>query len=107
MVHSPRSPRCTLFPYTTLFRSLDVPAKLMRRMQAFAHRDRHVELAREARMARDVLRNRRLLVPVKVESLKAPAALECFVSLPGHVRIDHQVHAIADEVAHGADALLI
>src|SRR5688500_19245544 len=75
MVHSPRSPRCTLFPYTTLFRSLDVPAKLMRRMQAFAHRDRHVELAREARMARDVLRNRRLLVPVKVESLKAPAAL--------------------------------
>src|SRR4051812_29035123 len=79
---------------------LDIAAELVGRVQTLADCDRHGELAREPRMARDVLGNRWLLVPVEAERLQAPAALERLPGAPGHVRVDHQVDALADELAH-------
>ena len=58
-------------------------------------------------MARNILRDGRLLVPVEVEALEPPPALQRLGGVPGHVRINHQVDVVAYEGADGLYPLLV
>src|SRR2546422_3127126 len=53
-----RPPRSTLFPYTTLFRSLDLQVHLQRRDAALGARDLEVHVAEVVLVAQDVGQHR-------------------------------------------------
>jgi hypothetical protein len=58
-------------------------------------------------VARNILRDGRLLVPVEVEALEPPPALQRLGGVPGHVRINHQVDVVAYEGADGLYPFLV
>jgi hypothetical protein len=58
-------------------------------------------------MARDVLGNGRLLVPAEAERLQAAAALQSLLGAPCHVRVDLEIDALANELAHRRHARFV
>src|SRR3989475_13310190 len=84
-----RPPRSTLFPYTTLFRSLGLAA-----------RDRDSERRLDLAVAVHVLGDNGLLEPGEVVRLDLPAEADRLAGVVGVVGVDREQPVVTDRRAH-------
>src|SRR5256884_2852557 len=99
-----RPPRSTLFPYTTLFRSLEIAADRLRGIAARAHRDSRAGMA--AGTAQVDVRDRRSVVREVGDRAEAAdlirqegAVLVCALDRAPHAAlvVDRRLHAASDD----------